>query len=56
MKTYIVSYTYEGDGRAMIKAESEKEARSKFYNNDGEFNDDSGDRSYVLESVEEKVD
>lgn len=38
MKTYVISYFFDGNGEVKIKADSEEEAREKFF--EGEFKDE----------------
>jgi len=54
MKTYKVSYSYDGYGYCTIKARNEEEAREKYYS--GEFIDDEDDgTNYYFDKAEEVI-
>lgn len=54
MKTYSISYSFDGFGVAMVRAKNEQEAREKFYDGDCEY-EDNGD-NYVLENIQEETE
>ena len=52
-KTFLVNYSFDGEGTATIKAKNKKEAEDKFYSGDDWLDDETEGNGYNIESVEE---
>lgn len=53
-QTYTILYTYLGEGKAVVEARSEREAKEKFYEGECEYKDDGWDYEIDTISTEEK--
>ncbi len=54
MKNYIVSYSFDGYGEVKVKAESEEEARDKFFEGEWSGKEDEWGQTYNIEMLAEK--